>query len=101
MIRAAAIVVVFLMVVSSGWAQAAVTQQAASRPQRRDVFRQAVLDLVAYSPDPCGPPYGNGNNWHTSALQSRLFGAAAGIVADALNDRNAARGPKGRVSAGR
>ncbi len=99
MIRAAAIVVVILMMVSSGWAQAAVTQQAASRPQRRDVFRQALLDLVAYSPDPCGPPYGNDNNWHTSTIESRLFDAAADIVADALNDSTAARAPKERASA--
>lgn len=90
MIRAAVLVLVFLIVASSGWAQAAVTQQAASRPQRRDLFRQSLQELVAYSPDPCGPPHNNENNWHTSAVESRLFDAAAGIVVDALNENAAA-----------
>jgi hypothetical protein len=99
MIRASAIVVVFLIVASSGWAQAALTQQAASRPQPQDVFRQSLQELVAYSPDPCGPPYGNENNWHTSAIESRLFDAAQGIVADALNDSAAPQAPKDRASA--
>jgi len=99
MIRAAAIVVVFLMVVSSGWAQATATQQAASRPQRRDVFRQSLQELVAYSPDPCDPPHGNENGWHTSAIESRLFDAAQNVVADALNDSAAAPAPKDRASA--
>lgn len=99
MIRASAIVVVFLIVASSGWAQVAVTQQPASRPQPQDVFRQSLQELVGYSPDPCGPPYGNENNWHTSAVESRLFDAAQGIVTDALNDRDTARAPKDRASA--
>ena len=87
------------MVASSGWAQAAVTQQTASRPQPQDVFRQSLQELAAYSPDPCGPPYGNENNWHTSDIESRLFDAAQNIVADALNDSTAARAPKDRASA--
>ena len=99
MIRVAAIFVVLLMVASSGWAQAAVTQQAASKPQSQDVFRQSLQELVAYSPDPCGPPFGNENNWHTSAIESRLFDAAQGIVADALNDSAAPQAPKDRASA--
>jgi hypothetical protein len=98
MIRAAAIVVVLLMAASSGWAQAVAEQQAASRPRPQEVFRQSLQELVAYSPDPCGPPYGNENNWHTSAIESRLFDAAQGIVADALNDRAAARAPKDRAN---
>jgi hypothetical protein len=98
MIRAAAIVVVFLSVASSGWAQAAATQQTASRPQPQDVFRQSLQELVAYSPDPCGPPYGNENNWHTSAIESRLFDAAQSIVANALNDSTAARAPNDRAT---
>jgi hypothetical protein len=63
------------------------------------VFRQSLQELVAYSPDPCGPPYDNENNWHTSAIESRLFDAAQDIVADALNDGAAARAPKDRASA--
>jgi hypothetical protein len=99
MIRASAIVVAFLIAASTGWAQAALTQQAASMPQPQDVFRQSLQELVAYSPDPCGPPYGNENNWHTSAIESRLFDAAQGIVADALNDIAAPKAPKDRASA--
>ena len=99
MIRAAAVVVVLLMVASSGWAQAAAKQQAASRPEPQGVFRQSLWELVAYSPDPCGPPYGNEDNWHTSAIESRLFDAAQGIVADALNDSAVAQAPKDRASA--
>jgi len=99
MIRAAATVVVLLLVASSGWSQAVGTQQAASRPQAQDVFRESLQDLVAYSPDPCGPPHNNENNWHSSAIESRLFDAAQNIVADALNDRAAARTPKDRATA--
>jgi hypothetical protein len=99
MIRAAAIVVVFFMVPSSGWAQASVTQQTASRPQRQDVFRMSLQELVAYSPDPCDSPHGSENNWSTSVIESRLFDAAEGIVTDALNDSIAARAPKDRASA--
>ncbi len=99
MIRAVAIVVVFLMLGSSGWAQATVTQQAAARPQPQDLFSQSLQDLVAYSPDPCGLPYGNESNWHTSTIESRLFDAAQTIVVDALNDTAAARAPKDRASA--
>ncbi len=99
MIRAAAILVVFLMMASQGLAQGDVTQQSGGTRQPQDVFRRSLRDLVAYSPGPCGPPYGNENNWHTSAIESRLFDSAAGIVADALNDSAAARAPKDRASA--
>src|SRR5579862_5751286 len=98
MIRSAAIVVVFLMLASLGWAQAAVTQQAASEPQRPDVFRQSLQELVAYSPDPCFPPSGDESNWRASA-ESRLFDAAEGIVEDALNDAAVGQSPKDRVTA--
>ena len=98
MIRSAAIVVVFLIVAPSGSAQA-VTQQSAGRPQPQDVFRQSLQNLVAYSPDPCGPPFGNEGDWHTSDIESHLFDAAQGIVADALNDSAAAQAPKDRANA--
>ncbi len=94
MIRAAAIVVVFLIVVSPGVAEG----QVAERAQRQDVFRQSLQELVAYSPDPCGPPFGRETDWHTSAVELRLFDAAQGIVADALND-SATAPPKDRASA--
>src|SRR5512135_2291848 len=100
MIRAAAIVIVSsLLGAPSAWAQTAVTHQAASEPQPQDAFRQSLQDLVVYSPDPCGPPYGDENNWHTSGIESRLFDAAQNIVADALNDSAAARASKDRASA--
>ena len=44
----ASIVVVFLIVASSDWAQAAATQERALRPQHRDVFRQSLQELVSY-----------------------------------------------------
>lgn len=72
-------------------------QETASRPQPQDAFREALQELVAYSPDPCGPPFGDENNWHTSAIESRLFGAAQNIVVDALNDDDAAPAPKERA----
>lgn len=62
------------------------------------MFRQSLQNLVAYSPDPCGPPYGE-NNWHTSAIESRLFDAAQNIVVDALNDSTAPPAPKDRAAA--
>jgi hypothetical protein len=99
MIRAAAIVVFFLIVAAPWGAQGDVAQQTAARAQRQDVFRQSLQELVAYSPDPCGPPHGNENNWHTSVIESRLFDAAARIVVDALNDNAVARAPNDRASA--
>jgi hypothetical protein len=47
MMRAAAIVVVFLMVASPGVAQ--VTRQAAERTERQDAFPQALQELVAHT----------------------------------------------------
>src|ERR1700691_375415 len=99
MIRAAAILIALLMMASQGLAQEEVTQQSGGKRQPQDVFRGSLQDLIAYSPDPCGPPFGNENNWHTSAIESLLFDAAQGIVADALNDSAAARAPKDRASA--
>jgi hypothetical protein len=99
MIRAAATVVVLLVAASSAWAQAAVTQQAASGPQPQDVFRQSLQESVAYSPDPCDSPHGSENNWDSPAIESRLFDAAERIVADALNDSAATQVPRDRASA--
>ena len=47
MMRAAAIVVVFLMVASPGVAQ--VTRQAAERTERQDAFPQSLQELVAHT----------------------------------------------------
>lgn len=96
MIRVAAIVVVFLIVASPGVAQGDVTRQVAEGAQRQDVFSQSLQELAAYSPDPC---FGRETDWHTSAIEFRLFEAAVGLVADALNDSAAARAPKDRASA--
>ena len=87
------------MVPSSGGAQGDVRQKAPPRPQPQDVFRQGLQELVAYSPDPCGAPDGSEKNWHTSAIESRLFDAAEGIVEDALNEKTAAaRAPHNRAT---
>ncbi len=99
MIRSVAIVVAFLVVASPGVAQGVVTQQAAESAQRQDTFRQSLQELVAYSPDPCGPPFGRETDWHTSTIEDRLFDAAEGIVADALNDIAAEQSPKERATA--
>jgi hypothetical protein len=95
MIWAGAIVLVFLMVASSGRAQGDAAQKAPHRPQPQDVFRQSLQELVAYSPDPCDPPIGSETDRHSSAIESRLFDAAEGIVEEALNEKAAAaRAPR-------
>lgn len=99
MLRPVAIVFANLAVAFSGLSQPRVTQQSPSRPKPHDVFRQSLQNLASYSPDPCGPPFGEEKNWHTSAIESRLFDAAQSIVVDALNDKAAAGAPKDRATA--
>jgi hypothetical protein len=48
-------------------------------------FRQLLQKLAGFSPDPCGPPYGGENNWHSADVESHLFQKAADVVARELN----------------
>lgn len=61
--------------------------QSAPAPQSdaRSDFRQALQKLADYSPDPCGPPYGKEEDWHTSHIESSAFEQAANIVVEKLN----------------
>lgn len=96
--RTTAIVTGCLVAAWLGWAQGSAAPRAVP-VQPRDQFRQSLQDLVAYSPDPCGAPYGREDDWHSSAIESRLFQAAATIVVDALNeDAAGAQAPKDRAA---
>jgi len=46
---------------------------------------QLLQKMTAYSPDPCGPPYGQEMNWHSAEVESPLWERAADIVTQALN----------------
>ena len=56
-------------------------QQSDSLPN----FRQLLLKLADYSPDPCGPPFGADNNWHSTDTESHLFQTAVDAVTQELN----------------
>jgi hypothetical protein len=48
-------------------------------------LRQALKKLADFSPDPCGPPYGEETNWHSADVESHLFDQVADIVTQQLN----------------
>jgi hypothetical protein len=56
-------------------------QQSDSLPD----FRQLLQKLADFSPDPCGPPYGTENDWHSTEVENRLFQKAENIVTQELN----------------
>ncbi len=56
-------------------------QQSDSPPD----FRQLLQKLGAFSPDPCGPPHGLEQDWHSAGVESPLFEHAADIVTQGLN----------------
>jgi hypothetical protein len=61
--RSIAAAVLALVLLASGRVEqccCAPVQQPGSHPD----FRQLLQKLADFSPDPCGPPYGAGNNWH-------------------------------------
>ena len=41
--------------------------------------------MAEFSPDPCGPPYGDEKNWHTADVEERLFAQAAQSITTSLN----------------
>jgi hypothetical protein len=62
-------------------------------------FRQLLQKLTDFSPDPCGPPYGQEKNWHSADVESRLFDQAADIVTQGLNATPAGPGsPRDRAA---
>jgi hypothetical protein len=49
-------------------------------------LRQLLQKLADFSPDPCGPPYGREEDWHSTGVESPLFEQAADIVTQGLNE---------------
>ncbi|MGA2650097.1 MAG: hypothetical protein ABSF28_06230 [Terracidiphilus sp.] len=56
-------------------------------------LRQALQKLAEFSPDPCGPPYGQETNWHSADVESRVFEQAVGVVTQELNAAPGGAGP--------
>jgi hypothetical protein len=54
-------------------------------PESPPDFRQLLQKLAEFSPDPCGPPHGKEENWHSTEVESHLFERAANIITQALN----------------
>ena len=48
-------------------------------------LRQLLQKLADFSPDPCGPPYGREEAWHSTGVESPLFERAADVVTRGLN----------------
>ena len=55
-------------------------------------FRQLMLKLADFSPDPCGPPCGDEKNWHPGEFESLIFRKVEDIVTQELNASPAAPG---------
>jgi hypothetical protein len=55
-------------------------------------FRGLLQQLTSFSPDPCGPPYGREENWHTYHAESLVFEKAADMVTQRLNAPTATPG---------
>ncbi len=60
-------------------------QQPASRPS----VRQLLQKIGELTPDPCGPPFGKEDNWHSANVESRLFEDAADLITRGLNASSA------------
>jgi hypothetical protein len=70
-------------------------QQSNSAPD----FRQLLRKLADFSPDPCGPPYGREQDWHSAGVEAPLFEQAADIVTQGLNASPASPGlPRDRAA---
>src|SRR5208282_2996996 len=61
-------------------------------------FRQPLQKLAEFSPDPCGPPYGPEENWHSENVETRLFDQAQEVIAQELNaSAESSRPPRDRA----
>ncbi|HEV2494792.1 MAG TPA: hypothetical protein VG204_17155 [Terriglobia bacterium] len=70
-------------------------QQPGSPPD----FRQLLQKLAGFSPDPCGPPYGEEAYWQVADVEFHLFQQAADIVTQQLNASPGTRGSAGERAA--
>jgi len=62
-------------------------------------FRQLLQEMADYSPDPCGPPYGEEKDWHSADVEMRLFDKAATFVTQELSAGIAGAGsPRDRAA---
>jgi len=69
------------------------------QPHSPPDFRQLLQKLADFSPDPCGPPYGEEKNWHSADVESPIFEQAADIVTQGLNATPASPGsPRDRAA---
>jgi hypothetical protein len=74
-----------------GCAQA---QQTDSTPD----FRQLLQKMADFSPDPCGPPYGREEDWHSEDVEIHLFDQAQQVIAQELNaSAESSRPPRDRA----
>jgi len=73
----------------------------AQAPGPASNFRQLLQRIAEFSPNPCGPPYGNEDNWQSAANTERhLFSVAADTVTRELNASASSPGsPQERAAA--
>lgn len=57
----------------------------AQQPSAAPDFRQLLQKLADYSPDPCGPPYGREEDWHSDDAEMRLFDKTQQAITQELN----------------
>jgi len=93
-IAAAVLALVLLASAGAEQCRCAPVEQSDSHPD----FRQLLQKLVHFSPDPCGPPYGEESNWHSLEVESPIFQKAEDIVTQELNASPAGPGsPRDRA----
>lgn len=62
-------------------------------------FTHFLQKLAEYSPDPCGPPYGREDDWHTANIELHLFDRAETIITKGLNaESGKSESPKERAA---
>jgi hypothetical protein len=55
------------------------------QPDKRPDPQDALQKIARFSPDPCGPPYGREENWHSRDIEDKIFGSVANLIVEKLN----------------
>jgi len=92
--RAAVLAFILFAFPGAGQCFCAPVEQSDSVPD----FRQLLKKMADFSPDPCGPPYGREEDWHSENVGIRLFDQAQQVIAQELNaSAESSRPPRDRA----
>ena len=98
-VKMATIALGFLVFGVFASAQENVAAKGKTASQLEEEFKRSLQELANFSPDPCGPPYGQESNWHSAHAESFVFQQASDIVNQGLNANPASAGsPRDRAA---